>query len=517
MTRSGSRSSCPRARCGSRSAIPGRGSSPRRRAPGPTTPAAAACTWSTRSPTVGAAPKGARAYGSRSIVRRARGPPERAAPPPMHRPTGAILSEVSIEPDLYSGDSRMSVSGAEYTRRIKQQITEVDPSEVHQLVTAPNGAANGNGHHNGGSPLAGAAIVDVRETDEYSVGHLPGAKHVPRGYLESRIEGAVPDRSQRLILYCASGNRSALAAHTLEHELGYENVESMTGGITLWKDRGYEVEVPRTFTREQRERYSRHFLLPEVGIEGQQKLLDAKVLLLGAGGLGSPTALYIAAAGVGTLGIVDDDVVDVSNLQRQVIHTTDRVGVPKVDSAEEQIKALNPDVDVRKYQTRLDASNIMEIIRDYDIVVDGVDNFPTRYLLNDASVRLQIPVVSAAILGFEGQLSVFKPYAGPCYRCLYPVPPPAELAPSCGENGVLGVLPGTMGLLQATEVIKLVTGAGEPLVGRLLLYEALGATFTELKVRRDPECPICSRDPSEISDDEMGVFPDYEAFCAAAG
>src|SRR3982751_5829591 len=393
----------------------------------------------------------------------------------------------------------MSVSGAEYTRRIKEQITEVDPSEVHELVNN------------------GVAIVDVRETEEYSVGHLPGAKHVPRGYLESRIEGAAPDRSQRVILYCASGNRSALAAHTLAAELGYRHVESMTGGITLWKDRGYRVEVPRTFSPEQRERYSRHFLLPEVGVEGQQKLLDAKVLLLGAGGLGSPTALYLAAAGVGTLGIVDDDVVDVSNLQRQVIHTTDRVGVPKGDSAEEQIKALNPDVDVVKYQTRLDASNIMEIIGGWDIVVDGVDNFPTRYLLNDASVRLQIPVVSAAILGFDGQLSIFKPYDGPCYRCLFPQPPPAELAPSCGANGVLGVLPGTMGLLQATEVIKLITGAGEPLIGRLLLYEALGATFTELKVRRDPECPICSRDPDEISDEEMGVFPDYEAFCAAAG
>ena len=253
---------------------------------------------------------------------------------------------------------------------------------------------------------------------------------------------------------------------------------------------------PARFTPEQRERYSRHFLLPEVGIEGQQKLLDAKVLLLGAGGLGSPTALYLAAAGVGTLGIVDDDVVDVSNLQRQVIHTTDRVGVPKVDSAEEQIKALNPDVDVRKYQTRLDASNIMEIIRDYDIVVDGVDNFPTRYLLNDASRAPRDPGrVSAAILGFEGQLSVFHPYEGPCYRCLFPQPPPAELAPSCGANGVLGVLPGTMGLLQATEVVKLIIGAGDPLIGRLLMYDALAATTTELKVRRDPECPICSREP----------------------
>ena len=258
-------------------------------------------------------------------------------------------------------------------------------------------------------------------------------------------------------------------------------------------------------------------LVPEIGAEGQQKMLDAKVLLLGAGGLGSPTALYLAAAGIGTIGIVDDDVVDLSNLQRQVIHTTDRIGMAKVDSAEESMKALNPDVDVVKYQTRMDASNIMEIIEGYDVIVDGVDNFPTRYLLNDATVRLQIPVVSASILGFDGQLSVFKPYDGPCYRCLYPVPPPAELAPSCGANGVLGVLPGTMGLLQATEVIKLVVGTGEPLIGRLLLYEALGATFTELKVRRDPECIICSRPPEEIAEDEMGVFPDYEAFCAAAG
>jgi molybdopterin/thiamine biosynthesis adenylyltransferase len=277
------------------------------------------------------------------------------------------------------------------------------------------------------------------------------------------------------------------------------------------------VRDPRAFTPEQRQRYSRHFLLPEIGEDGQQKLLDAKVLLLGAGGLGSPIALYLAAAGVGTLGLVDDDEVDVSNLQRQVIHTTDRVGMAKVDSAEAAINGLNPDVEVVKHATRLDASNIMELIEGYDVIVDGVDNFPTRYLLNDATVRLQIPVVSASILGFDGQLSIFKPYDGPCYRCLYPVPPPAELAPSCGANGVLGVLPGTMGLLQATEVIKLVVGIGEPLVGRLLLYEALSATFTELKVRRDPDCPICSRPPGEISDEEMGVFPDYEAFCAAAG
>jgi molybdopterin/thiamine biosynthesis adenylyltransferase/rhodanese-related sulfurtransferase len=399
----------------------------------------------------------------------------------------------------------MSPSGAELLRQIKSRIDEVDPSAVHESLES----ANGRG--------PGFVLVDVREDNEWDAGHLPGAKHVPRSYLESRIEGAAPDRSQRVVLYCASGNRSALGARTLMEDLGYEHVESMTGGYTLWKDRGYAVEVPRALSSEQRERYSRHLLVPEIGLEGQTKLLEAKVLCLGAGGLGSPIALYLAAAGVGTLGIVDDDEVDLSNLQRQVIHTTDRIGVPKVDSAEMAVKGLNPDVNVVKYQTRLDASNIMEIIQGYDVIVDGVDNFPTRYLLNDATVRLQIPVVSASILGFDGQLSVFKPYDGPCYRCLYPVPPPAELAPSCGANGVLGVLPGTMGLLQATEVIKLITGAGEPLVGRLLLYEALGATFTELKVRRDPECPICSREPEDISDEEMGVFPDYEAFCAAAG
>jgi molybdopterin/thiamine biosynthesis adenylyltransferase/rhodanese-related sulfurtransferase len=393
----------------------------------------------------------------------------------------------------------MSPSGAEVIKQIKERIHEIDPADVREGL--------GNG----------VVLVDVREGEEFERERIPGAVHVPRGYLESRIEGAVSDRDAHVVLYCASGQRSALAADTLQELLGYTNVESMTGGITLWKDRGYDTEAPKTLSKEQRDRYSRHLLLPEVGVEGQQKLLDAKVLLLGAGGLGSPAALYLAAAGVGTLGIVDDDTVDLSNLQRQVIHTTDRVGEPKVDSAAETIAQINPDVEVVKHQVRLDASNVIELIAPYDIVVDGLDNFPTRYLLNDASVRLRKPVVSASILGFDGQLSVFKPYEGPCYRCLYPVPPPAELAPSCGANGVIGVLPGTMGLLQATEVVKLVLGQGEPLIGRLLLYEALGATFTELKVRRDPECPVCSRDPETITDEEMGVFPDYEAFCAASG
>jgi sulfur-carrier protein adenylyltransferase/sulfurtransferase len=393
----------------------------------------------------------------------------------------------------------MSPSGAELLKQVKSRIDEVDPSEVRELIGE------------------GVAIVDVRETDEFAAGHLPGARHVPRSYLETRIEGVVPDRDAQIVLYCQSGNRSAYGARTLIEDLGYTNVSSMTGGITLWKDRGYEVVVPRTLSPEQRERYSRHLLIPEIGTDGQQQLLDAKVLLLGAGGLGSPTALYLAAAGVGTLGIVDDDEVDLSNLQRQVIHSTQRIGIPKVDSAEESIHALNPDVNVVKYQARIDASNIMEIISGYDVIVDGVDNFPTRYLLNDATVRLKIPVVSASILGFDGQLSVFKPYDGPCYRCLFREPPPAELAPSCGANGVLGVLPGTMGLLQATEVVKLILDIGEPAIGRLLLYDALAATLTEVKVHRDPDCPICSREPDEITDEEMGVFPDYEAFCAAAG
>ncbi len=396
-------------------------------------------------------------------------------------------------------------TGAEVIREVKGRIDEVDPGTVHADLESGNGNA--------------PVLIDVRESDEFEAGHIPGARHVPRGHLESRIEGAAPDRSQRVVLYCASGNRSALAADTLERLLGYEHVESMTGGITLWKDRGYDVEVPRRLTKEQRERYSRHILIPEVGLEGQQKLLDAKVLLLGAGALGSPTSLYLTAAGVGTIGIVDNDVVDLSNLQRQVIHTTDRIGESKVESAQLTMKALNPDVDVRTFDLRLDASNIMEVLQseDWDVVVDGLDNFPTRYLLNDASVRLRIPVVSAAILGFDGQLSVFEPYVGPCYRCLFPTPPPAELAPSCGANGVLGVLPGTMGMLSATEAIKLIIGKGDTLTGRLLLYDALAATFTELKVRRDPDCPICSRAPDDITDEEMGVFPDYEAFCAAAG
>jgi molybdopterin/thiamine biosynthesis adenylyltransferase/rhodanese-related sulfurtransferase len=356
-------------------------------------------------------------------------------------------------------------------------------------------------------------LIDTREPHEYKEAHLEGGKLVPPGLLADQIEEAAPDKSARTILYCRSGNRSATAAAQMQ-AIGYENVASMEGGILAWQEQGLPVVSTSGMTAEQRERYSRHTLLPEVGVDGQLKLLNAKVLLLGAGGLGAPTALYLAAAGVGTLGLVDDDVVDASNLQRQVIHNTERIGEPKTESARIFVEALNPDVNVVEHRTRLDASNILGIIEDYDVIVDGADNFPTRYLLNDASVRLRKPVVSASILSFDGQISTFLPYEGPCYRCLYPTPPPAEMAPSCSANGVLGVMAGTMGTLQANEVIKLVLGVGEPLVGRLLLYEALGTRFTELKVRRDPECPICGENAPEVPESEMGQFPDYELFCA---
>jgi molybdopterin/thiamine biosynthesis adenylyltransferase len=356
-------------------------------------------------------------------------------------------------------------------------------------------------------------LIDTREPHEYQEAHLEGGKLVPPGLLGDEIAAAAPDKSVRTILYCRSGNRSYKAAEQLL-ALGYEDVASMAGGILAWQEQGLPVVATEGMSAEQRDRYSRHTLLPEVGVDGQLKMLNAKVLLLGAGGLGAPTALYLAAAGIGTIGLVDDDVVDASNLQRQVIHNTERIGVPKTESARLTIEALNPDVKVIEHRTRLDSSNILEILSDYDVVVDGADNFPTRYLLNDASVRLRKPVVSASILSFDGQISTFVPYEGPCYRCLYPTPPPAELAPSCSANGVLGVMAGTMGTLQANEVLKLVIGIGEPLVGRLLLYEALGTRFTELKVRRDPECPICGENAPEIPESEMGQFPDYDAFCA---
>ncbi len=361
---------------------------------------------------------------------------------------------------------------------------------------------------------AGTKLIDVREQNEWDESHLEAAIHVPQGELVERIDELAPDRSERLLLHCRTDNRSSRMAEILEG-LGYDNVAVIEGGIVAWEEAGLPTLSDSGLTKDQRMRYSRHTLLPEVGVEGQLKLLHSKVLLLGAGGLGAPTALYLGAAGVGTLGVVDDDVVDESNLQRQVIHNTERVGIPKTASARITIEALNPDVEVVEHNLRLDASNILELIEPYDVIVDGADNFPTRYLLNDASVRLRKPVVSASILGFDGQISTFVPYEGPCYRCLYPVPPPPELAPSCGANGVLGVMAGVMGLLQANEVVKLVAGIGEPLVGRLLLYESLGTRFTELKVKRDPECPICGEHAPEIDPAEMGKFPDYELFCGA--
>jgi sulfur-carrier protein adenylyltransferase/sulfurtransferase len=381
----------------------------------------------------------------------------------------------------------------DHLAEVKKSIREVSVAEAAGLISE-------------GSPR----VIDVRERDEFEQGYIPGAVHIPRGLLESRIEREVPDRDAPVVLYCAGGTRSAYAAKTL-HELGYSDVVSMAGGFGAWKTNGQRWQIPQTLTPEQYERYSRHVLIPEVGEEGQLRLLDSKILLIGAGGLGSPAALYLAAAGVGTIGIIDADVVDRSNLQRQVVHTEDRIGMPKVDSAEIAMHGINPDVKVVKYTERLTSENVLDVISGYDVIVDGTDNFPTRYLLNDASLVAGIPVVHGSIYQFEGSVTVYKPYEGPCYRCQYPEPPPPELAPSCAEGGVLGVLPGVVGTLQATEALKLALGIGEPLVGRQLRYDALTMEFTELKMRRDPECPVCSKDPAEIE------FIDYEQFCAMPG
>jgi sulfur-carrier protein adenylyltransferase/sulfurtransferase len=348
----------------------------------------------------------------------------------------------------------------------------------------------------------GAVLVDIREQDEVDQGIIPGAVHIPRGFLEMRIEEAVRDRDTPLIVYCAGGVRSIFGAEALS-DLGYRDVASMAGGFGGWKSSGLPWRVPQTLTSDQRRRYSRHLLIPEVGEDGQRKLLEAKVLLVGAGGLGSPAALYLAAAGVGTLGIVDADIVDESNLQRQVVHTTDRVGMPKVESARVAIEALNPDVNVVKHETRLDQSNVLDIFAGYDVILDGTDNFATRYLINDACVLLDKPNVHGSIFRFEGQTTTFIPHEGPCYRCLFPTPPPPELAPSCAEAGVLGLLPGTVGIIQATETAKLILGIGEPLVGRLLTYDALEMEFRELRLSRDPECPMCGPGaPTSLDDIE---------------
>ena len=351
-------------------------------------------------------------------------------------------------------------------------------------------------------------FLDVREQSEWDLGHIPGALHIPRAQVEARIEEEAPDKSQRIVVYCARGQRSLLAGQVLLAN-GYERVENLVEGFIGWEREGYPAVVPSTLPHDQRRRYSRHLLIPEVGEEGQRKLLNARVLLVGAGGLGSPASLYLAAAGVGTIGIVDDDVVDDSNLQRQIVHATSRLGEPKVESARETLEALNPDVDVRTFRERLTSENVDRILGEgWDVIVDGADNFPTRYLVNDASVWHGIPVVHGSIYRFEGQVTVFKPGAGPCYRCLFPTPPPPELAPSCAEGGVLGVLPGIVGSLQASEALKLVLDIGDPLVGRLQLFDALGATFTEVALRRDPDCPVCGEHPS------ITEYVDYVEFCS---
>jgi molybdopterin/thiamine biosynthesis adenylyltransferase/rhodanese-related sulfurtransferase len=356
-------------------------------------------------------------------------------------------------------------------------------------------------------------LIDVREKDEFRAGFIPGAMSLPRGFLEIQVEQKVPDKNAPIVLYCAGGTRSALAAKTLQ-ELGYSNVESANPGFVRWKDLGYPMETPPSLTDAQRERYGRHLLLPEVGEVGQAKLLKSRVLLLGAGGLGSPAALYLAAAGVGTIGIVDADTVDASNLQRQIIHATSRVGTPKVDSAQKTIAELNPDVRVVQYKERLTSENVDRIFSGegeggpWQVVVDGCDNFPTRYLVNDASLFHKIPVAHGSIFRFDGQATTFRPFEGPCYRCMYPEPPPPHLAPSCQEAGVLGILCGIVGTVQATEAIKLLLGRGNPLSGRLLTYDSLNMKFRELKVRRDPNCPACGQNPT------IKGYIDYEGFCA---
>lgn len=378
----------------------------------------------------------------------------------------------------------MSTTYRDLLERTKTAIAEVDTFTAQEMIAR------------------GARAIDVREPDEVEQGIVPGATVIPRGFLEARIEDAVRDRDHPIVLYCAGGARSAFAAKSLQ-DLGYTDVVSLAGGFGAWKGSGLPWTVPQKYTAEQRRRYSRHFLLPEVGEEGQRKLLDAKVLLIGAGGLGSPAGLYLAAAGVGTLGVVDDDVVDDSNLQRQVLHTTDRIGLPKTESARLTLQSLNPDVNVVAHETRLTKDNALDIISQYDLVLDGADNFPTRYLINDACVLLDKPNIHGGVARFDGQVTIFSANGGPCYRCLFRDPPPPGLALNCAEAGVLGVLPGVIGILQATEVIKLILGIGDPLIGRLLTYDARDLSFHSLRIRRDPTCPMCGPDrPTSLDDIE---------------
>lgn len=375
----------------------------------------------------------------------------------------------------------MGEASREIMRQARRQVPEWSTPQVNEALAH---------QHEAGPDNQEIVLVDVREKHEWSEGHIPGAVHVPRGYLELQVEEAVPDKDKTVVLYCAGGVRSLMAGATLQ-QMGYKNVISMAGGFGAWKGNGYPFVQPRTLSEAQAKRYSRHLLVPEVGEAGQFKLLDSRVLLIGAGGLGSPAAYYLAAAGVGTIGIIDADVVDDSNLQRQILHNTQRIGQYKAESARETIEALNPDVKVITYIERLDESNVARIIADYDVILDGTDNFPTRYLLNDAALIANKPVVHGSVFRFEGQLTVFKPYEGPCYRCLYPEPPPMALAPSCAEAGVLGVLPGIIGILQATETIKLLLSIGDPLVGRMMTYDALAGEFNELRLYRDPNCAAC--------------------------
>lgn len=380
---------------------------------------------------------------------------------------------------------------AELVASARASVSEVDPSEVEDA-------------------LEQLAVIDIREADEHQSGTIPGSHLIPRGILESVIESRVPDRSREIVLFCSGGARSVLAAASLT-AMGYERVRSMAGGFNRWKDEGRGWAPPAGLSPEQRARYQRHLSLPEVGDEGQGRLLDSSVLVIGAGGLGSPAAMYLAAAGVGKIGLVDFDRVDASNLQRQILHNVDRIGMAKVESGRETLAALNPDVKVVAQEERLTAANALDILSGYDVVVDGGDNFPTRYLLNDASLHLRIPVVHGSIFRFEGQAAVFAPYEGPCYRCLFPLPPPPELAPSCAEAGVLGVLPGIIGSIQAMETIKLLLGIGDTLAGRLLVYDALEEDFQTVKVRRSPECAACS-DP-----DQPPRLVDYDLTCTPAG
>lgn len=389
----------------------------------------------------------------------------------------------------------MGEASREILRQAREQVSEWSATQVNSSLQQKK------------EGLEDFALIDVREKTEWNEGYIPGAVHVPRGFLELQIEDKVPDKTKKVILYCAGGTRSLMAGKTLQ-QMGYQDVVSMAGGFGQWKGSGFSFIQPRTLNEGQSKRYSRHLLIPEVGEQGQLKLLDSKVLFIGAGGLGSPAALYLAAAGVGTLGIIDADIVDDSNLQRQIIHNTERIGQYKADSARLTLTALNPDVNIKTYIERLDETNVQQLVDEYDVIVDGTDNFPTRYLLNDAAVIANKPVVHGSVFRFEGQVTVLKPYDGPCYRCLYPEPPPPALAPSCAEAGVLGVLPGIIGLLQATETIKLLLGIGEPLVGRLLTYDALAGEFNELRLFRDPHCEACGENA------HPGDLPTYADVCA---